>query len=265
LRKRYLVTDQNKYHLRDRNNEIAFEDKGNTLTTKLNDPDIIASMIDLAQSKGWQTLKIDGSKEFKAEAWLQAAARGIDVKGHEPSPLDLAKLTDLKLEETRAKAVTDRPKTASQTHAKDDDPPKSKEERYALETIKTIMQSRGDTDEAIAMAQKVVSDRLTNNRVYVGEIKDIGTAPFDNDPKEKKTPFVTLATHDGDKQIWGVDLPRAIEEGKVKIGDRVTLTNEGKQPVQVNVDKYDDKGAKTTVVETVNRNTWKIQNLETIL
>jgi hypothetical protein len=90
LRRRYLVADDHKYYFRDRDQALAFEDLGNRLRTEHDDPDVAISMVELAQAKGWDKIKISGSREFKREAWLAAAERGLHTRGHRPSAADRA-------------------------------------------------------------------------------------------------------------------------------------------------------------------------------
>ncbi|MBW7900334.1 MAG: MobA/MobL family protein [Rhodocyclaceae bacterium] len=55
------------------------------LTLKASDAEVQAA-ITLAQAKGWKTIHLTGSADFKARAWLQAARAGLQVTGYEPSP-----------------------------------------------------------------------------------------------------------------------------------------------------------------------------------
>jgi hypothetical protein len=59
------------------------------ITTKLDDRQTVSAMLDLAQSRGWQTLKLRGSDSFRREAWVQANVRGITTEGYQPKNTDL--------------------------------------------------------------------------------------------------------------------------------------------------------------------------------
>jgi len=117
------------YHRRDEANTPAFTDKGERLHTEHNDPEIARSMVDLAQAKGWDCLKVSGSKEFKAEVWLYAMAKGIDVAGFRPTELDRAKLAELRDDVMRVVSTATAPKPAA-----NDDRAQAREERAAGET-----------------------------------------------------------------------------------------------------------------------------------
>ena len=71
---------------------VAFEDKGNKLETKSNSENIAESMVRIAEARGWDEIKVTGSETFRREVWLEAAARGMHVKGYTPSEQDKAAL-----------------------------------------------------------------------------------------------------------------------------------------------------------------------------
>ncbi|ONF49437.1 hypothetical protein RSM1_09185 [Methylobacterium radiotolerans] len=56
--------------------------------TKREDLNTIRAMVDIAAARGWDTVHLTGTKDFKREAWIEAAARGIEAKGYRPSDPD---------------------------------------------------------------------------------------------------------------------------------------------------------------------------------
>lgn len=95
LKKRYLEAD-GKFHFREAQNKLAFEDRGAKMVTEHNDPAVATSMVELAEAKGWSKLKVSGHDDFKREVWLQASLKGIEVTGFKPKEVDLAKLDELR-------------------------------------------------------------------------------------------------------------------------------------------------------------------------
>ena len=119
IRKRYL-TEAGQYFFRDRNNALAFEDKGARIATQAEDPVVAASMVELAIAKGWTELKVSGSESFRRTIWLEAAKRGMKVRGYEPKPQDELQLQEIiskeprtipvpQLGSARAKAFSEQP------------------------------------------------------------------------------------------------------------------------------------------------------------
>ena len=95
VRKRYL-SEAGQYFFRDRNNALAFEDKGARIATRAEDPMVAASMVELAVAKGWKELQVTGSESFRRSVWLEAAKRGMAIRGYEPKPQDELQLQEMK-------------------------------------------------------------------------------------------------------------------------------------------------------------------------
>jgi hypothetical protein len=92
VKKRFVHSDTVPGQYFDRNRKLAFVDKGGRLATDQNAPEIINSMVSVAQAKGWKAITIKGHDDFKRDAWLAASLAGIEVKGYKPEAPDLARL-----------------------------------------------------------------------------------------------------------------------------------------------------------------------------
>lgn len=136
IRNRYLSVAVNKYtdnpmvkfYERENPAAVAFEDRGDKgLHTSKSDQDTIKAMLDMAQSKGWESIKLKGSEQFKREAWIEAQMRGIKTKGYEPTDKDRLELqarqeerTSNQIEATKIGAVhTKEADKANIDHTKD--------------------------------------------------------------------------------------------------------------------------------------------------
>lgn len=93
-----------------------------------------------------------------------------------------------------------------------------------------------------------------------GTIVSHGKDHFNFDPTEKPNYYIELAKNDGTtKHIWGVDLERALNESRHKIGDRVQLNNLGNRLVEVSAPVKNALGEVTSFEKKmVNRNTWEL-------
>lgn len=58
------------------------------ITTKLDDKQTVSAMLDLAETRGWTSVKLRGSESFKREAWVQAEQRGMKTEGYKPKETD---------------------------------------------------------------------------------------------------------------------------------------------------------------------------------
>jgi len=68
--------------------QLAFRADNKAVTTKQEDQATISHMLDVAQSRGWTSLHVRGTATFKQEAWIEAQARGLSVKGYKPTADD---------------------------------------------------------------------------------------------------------------------------------------------------------------------------------
>jgi putative DNA primase/helicase len=244
-------------------------------------------MIQLAEAKGWQTVQLRGTEEFRREAWLQASLKGMEAKGYKPREVDIQKLAELQKElgvaprpvrnvvEPRG-ARTDSTKGGSArpsaTEPLDraavvDEPQRSltPQQRVVLDTVKAVWRKQGSSEEEVEIAAAATVERFQNQRVYVGKVTERGEAPFENDPKNQMSFYLKLNTSKGDKVIWGVDLPRALDESGIQTGDEVVVANQGRTPSKVPVKERDSSGNVVgTSTITTNRNTWRVEKLESL-
>jgi hypothetical protein len=283
VRKRFIQAD-NKYYFRHDDNQLAFHDHGHKIATTHNDPVVALSMVQMAEAKGWQTIDLRGSEEFKREAWLQASIKGMTVRGYKPRDVDTEKLAELKRELGTSEPRTRNPdhNNAKRTAAASpvaaaneivdrtavvDEPQRSltPQQRIVLDTVKAVWRSQGSSDKDVDTAAAATVERFQNQRVYVGKLTERGDAPFENDPNNEKSFYVKLATPKGEKVVWGVDLRRALDETGIQVGDDVVVANQGRRPVQISVKDRDAAGKVVgTSTITTNRNTWRVETLESL-
>lgn len=83
-------------------------DHGDRLLTKSGRDQELLAAIALATAKGWKTIHLTGSADFKARAWLEASRAGFQVTGYEPSP-------DLRAQLVKEKAMLGTPGGTSLT------------------------------------------------------------------------------------------------------------------------------------------------------
>lgn len=209
----------NKFLFKDHTGKIAFKDKGEKLISPSNDQRASKAMAQMAEAKGWQTIKVSGHPEFRRDVWMEGNLRGINVSGFKPSEKDLSDL-----EKGLERKMTNR-----------------------LEKV-------GDSKE---QAQSNIKGSPTQGKEiegYKGKMLEHGADHYNHDTKQAMNYYVSIETANGPKKIWGVDLERAIAEGKSKIGDEVTLKFKGKQPVTI--------PGKNNERITTHRNTWEVKNAD---
>lgn len=75
---------------------VLFEDKGKQLKTALSDPQTVRDMLEVVKAKGWDSIKLSGSKDFRQAMFIEAAAQGIRTSGYNPTAADLQRVEALR-------------------------------------------------------------------------------------------------------------------------------------------------------------------------
>ncbi|CAN7188358.1 Ti-type conjugative transfer relaxase TraA [Rhizobium leguminosarum] len=108
--------------------------------------------------------------------------------------------------------------------------------------------------------------RVDHAAGVTGELVETGQAKFrPNDEDADDSPYADVKADDGTvHRLWGVSLPKALEEGGVSKGDTVTLRKDGVERVKVQVPIVDGQtGQKRFEEKEVDRNVWTAKRIET--
>ena len=76
------------YRYRGEASRIAFTESTFRLATDNNNPSVARSMVDVAEARNWQGIRVSGHEDFKRLVWLEASLRGVKTLGYEPQPGD---------------------------------------------------------------------------------------------------------------------------------------------------------------------------------
>ncbi|MHC8297726.1 LPD7 domain-containing protein [Pseudomonas sp. LB3P58] len=251
-----------KFHFKDQPGKLAFKDKGERMVSASNDERVAKAMATMAEAKGWKTIKVSGHPDFQKEVWMEASLRGLEVRGFKPSEQDL-KLLESRRDRTLNNTVerdVDRERAAPrkpQTRAQEQAPLAA--ERAATSPAK---ESTTPAPEQNAGNGKPTPEQTASGalRAYSGQLLEHGPAKYNHDPDEKMNYYVKLNTNEGEKTVWGIDLKRAMAEGKPKVGDEINVEYKGNKIVEVEALKRDDSG-KIIGREMIDtpRNEWKVE------
>ncbi|MFO0733583.1 MAG: LPD7 domain-containing protein [Nitrospiraceae bacterium] len=152
LRKRFIEAGEQFYYRTapGEPTKLAFTDHGKRLVTGHDDPSVIQGMVLLAKAKGWSTVRVNGTPEFKTEAWVQATIAGLDVEGYTPRGIDLARAEDRKDHRpVRGKTAQqpgqhkDSHDRATEDHARKPDKSLTAGQQIAVATLEAILRARG--------------------------------------------------------------------------------------------------------------------------
>lgn len=287
LRQRYYISDD-KYYFRDRQQALAFEDKGQRIATNHDDAAVAHSMVDLAVAKGWQGIKIKGTEAFKREAWLAATERGLETTGYRPKNADRERLAEI-MAERQAPGATQEPERNSierkrvelqkessatgprtdgkgvpQDKAQPQQPRLAQQQLKAIDALRELMQQRGDSPEAIDLTTKLARETLQNHRSHVGKLVRHGQAPYKHDKNEQDSYYVVLETPRGEKTVWGIDLKQQFEATPVAVGTDIVVSQVGRRGVTVQANERDAARkvtGKTITIDAV-RNEWEVSTVD---
>ena len=255
---------------------------------------VVKAMVDRAEERGWDAVRVKGSAEFERQVWIAATARGIKALGYVPTEGDRFAMAQererLNAERGRAHAqdsgttpsradlsgrqsreaagevphdVSRRPGYARRVSMQSNRTESTPREPAIVRALRPLLVERGDSAEHVAAIVAVAAERLQHDRVYVGKVVGHGEAPYQFDEKNAPNYFLKLDTPSGEKTVWSVDLKRALDEISIEVGDTIALEHRGVTPVSVGVI---DRDAAGRVVgqhdEVVKRNTWYAVNIE---
>ena len=224
-----------KFLYKDHKRDIAFKEKESKLITNTNDERVAKAMATVAAAKGWNTIKVSGHPEFQREVWLAGTLHGIEVRGYTPTERDM-KLAEKELERSMRNQVINEKWNGGTER---------------VDPSRNAGNTRTEQREGAGVGHA---------GLYTGSLVSHGAAPYKHDQKEKQSYFVTIETEQGRKTIWGKDLERSFEgNSSVQTGDKITLTYQGKKPVEVGANVRDENG-KVVGQETIqtHRNTWEV-------
>lgn len=230
VRKRFVQV-RNEYFFAD--GAKAFIDRGDRLTTRSENTEVIRSLVTIAQARGWDQVSVRGSERFRREAWAAARAAGLEVRGYKPTEFEQGRLVR-SLAGPADSQRADRSKAA------------------AAES----------TGGSAATEEPERGIRRARSGLLTGTLVEHGRAPYQHDMKQPMSYYVKIETPQGDRTIWGVDLERAFRESlsQPAAGDKVGLRSIRKEPVTVRSSDRDGGGAVVgeKALET-HRNRWIVE------
>ena len=95
-----VMIGQTEYRHRGDTSRVAFSESTFKLNTETNSPSVARSMVDVAEARNWQVLRVSGNEDFKRMVWQEASLRSVKTIGYEPVPGDhelLRKVRDVRL------------------------------------------------------------------------------------------------------------------------------------------------------------------------
>jgi conjugative element/phage-associated large polyvalent protein len=223
----------------------AFVDRGVKLTTPSENTEVIRSLITIAQARDWQHISVSGTQRFRKEAWFAAQRVGITVRGYKPSEIEQAQLVRGLAEGRGTSGRQEHPNTEGRASTS----------------------ARGARSGATPERAREGTDSPDGRRgtLFVGRLLDHGRDTYRHDPREQSSYFVKLQTPEGEREIWGVDLERALRDSlsNARAGDDITVRAVSREAVTVPKRERDIEGrviGESSV--STHRNEWIVERTE---
>jgi hypothetical protein len=226
IRKRFVQVGH-RYYFSD--GAHAFTDRGARLTTPSENMEVVKSLIAIGEARGWKDITVSGSERFRKEAWGAASALGLKVRGYTPTEFERALFAR---KASREAATTPQPADRS---------------GYA---------------GANRVTDRNLGIRDRPKGPITGRLVDHGVAAYRHDPQEPLSYFVKIETSDGEREIWGIDLKRALKESltQPKIGDEIGLRAVRRDTVTVQERERDSEGKVVSQKPLeAHRNRWIVE------
>ncbi|MDH6170017.1 hypothetical protein M2282_005187 [Variovorax boronicumulans] len=252
VERRYLRVD-NRYFFPDRT--LAFIDDGARIRVGTENREVLHGVVAIAEARGWRALTVRGTESFRQGMWREAALRGIEVQGYEPTEVEI-----LQMRRASKPSQPSHEKGAAQAPATRTAP----EERGAA-MARDGSRGRGAAHDAAPDPAELPQDhrpRTAPRSTVRGMLVAAAAAPYQFDPAQRMSFYVRVRTETGDRTVWGADLERALAESasRPRIGDQVVLTRHGAHPVKVLVAQRNAQGEPTGDKRIVTqRAVWRIE------
>lgn len=280
---------------------VAFEDKGRKVITRSENTEVVRSLVEIAQARGWNDITVSGTERFRREAWRQATYAGLILRGYEPSEQDkrqfVRDLAKARSPQESPGPLIDPPRTViappyrtmpapaasaapepeaamrrqsqmsfeSEANPERDAPLRTSDRHGARphRADPTPVVSTPEPEVARSQARKGTRSGSRRSRVYAGRLIEHGEARYRFRDDKELSYFVRLETPNGPKELWGVDFPRALKQAGVKEGDLVEVELTGRRSVAVKRPARDAQGRVLGEEEVpAHRNEWDVRQQE---
>jgi hypothetical protein len=233
---------------------LAFIDRGTRLNAQTENLEVIRGLVDIAEARGWQALRVTGTERFRARVWGEAARRGITIRGYVPSEVERAKL-ERELGEREGPILTPlhRGGVIVRQGLQAERVPPARDGAQAP--------GRTMDRDAGGPADPGPPSRQAPGLLF-GKLLASGEAPYRFQEGASPSCFLRLATDQGERVLWGKDFPRALAEAQSppQVGDLVGVQSLGRRPVTVKVPVRGEDGAVSGFEDVAaHRNTWLVE------
>ncbi len=251
---RFLRVDD-EFYFPDRS--LAFVDRGTSLKAASENHEVVRSLVAIAQARGWEAIRVNGTESFRRLIWREATRQGLLVRGYSPTDVERAEVE-------RETGKRDTPATDST--APNEVLRESRQRGQEVsETVRRAAENTNVGEPPLSKTRPYSGRGTAKTESVMGRLVEHGPAAYQFDEQKARSYFVKLDTASGPRTQWGVDLERAFAGSTTRpqIGDEIGVEFRGTQAVTVKDDVYDDVGRVIGQREvTRHRNAWLVEKRE---
>ena len=226
IERRYLHVDD-RYFFPDRT--LAFIDEGDRIRVRTENREVLHSVVAISEARGWRVIELKGTASFRQGMWREASLRGIEARGYEPTEAEILQVQRAlkKWHPSHEFGQGSSPQAAS-AH------PDAKTQPGEAPPAERGSNAGGHPPDAAPNGRSLREGPRPPVR---GMLVAAAAAPYQFDPAQRMSFYVTVRTEVGERSIWGADLERALAESASRpgIGDQVVLTQHGSRSVRLRV------------------------------
>ncbi len=251
---RRFIRVEHRFYFPDRS--LAFVDRGTRLSAETENIEVIRSLVEIAQMRGWEAIRVTGTDTFRRQVWHEAARRGMAVRGYVPSDLERAQLARERAERSEA-APAPQPDGGAVEQAPLRPDGLSPAAGESMPGSDTGPPGRGDDIQAATGAGSTAPPD-----VIFGTLIETGEAPYRFQAHADPSPYLRIATDKGERVLWGIDFPRALAQAQTQPqpGDVVGVQYLGQRAVTLKVPVKDGDGSVKSYQQiSTHRNTWAVE------
>lgn len=257
-----------RYFFADRS--LAFVDHGDRLKVRTHNLEVVHSVVAIMEARGWQTVRVTGTKEFCQKVWHEATMRGMGVQGYEPDPLEMQQLQRALDRDSTRRSHEPVPDKRDMREMRDKEDAHDRQGKRNARTARSDVSSQnGASPTGLPTGLPTSTGSPTGSRTgmrppTIGVLLAHAAAPYQFDPAQRMSYYVRIQTEVGERTLWGTDLERAIAESRsaAQAGDEVVLAQCGARAVTVRVPARNAEGELVGDKKLVaQRMTWSVEKV----
>lgn len=161
----------------------AFRDQGRRLVTATESQEVVKDLVAIAQHRGWERIHVTGTEAFRRSVWLEAAQKGLEVRGYKPNDRDLQELDRLRSDASKNTIAPmigrDVASARQSTPARSSNDPGASGRQTGGRADERSLPNDRAVDSQLRVMEAVIRRTLFDNPEAVGRVMTVARAQLD--------------------------------------------------------------------------------------